>query len=246
MVACCEGRLQTAYQLASAALHGVESAGVDDVVIDARLVLAEVLFEHNELGAAEQQVVAALQFAGAEEANYPVWAVEIEFVRVLIAQQRLAEALNRLGRLRQAERRSPQPRHLLEKLNQVEIGCRISRGDFDGAVLMARTCPPGDISNLTLARLDLRSGRPGRVLGRLGASASAGIAAEIRRLVLVACAEEQQGQAGRARETLRLAVETARPEHYVRPFLEEAPQTLPLLRAIASARPDGYLTHLVS
>ena len=38
---------------------------------------------------------------------------------------------------------------------------------------------------------------------------------------------------------------TARPEHYVRPFLEEAPQTLPLLRGIAAARPDGYLTQLV-
>ena len=245
-VACGEGRLQTAYRLASEALHGGESAGVDDVVIDARLVLAEVLFEHNELGAAEQQVVAALQLAGAEEANWPIWAVELQFVRVLIAQQRLGEALHRLGRLRQAERRNPPPHHLLQKLNQVEIGCRINTGDLDGALLMARACPPGDIASLTLARLDLRSGRPERGLSRLSASASAGIAAEIRRLVLVACAEEQQGQAGRARETLLLAVATARPEHYVRPFLEEAPQTLPLLRGIAAARPDGYLTQLVA
>ena len=245
-VACGQGRLQTAYRLASAALHDGESAGVDHVVIDARLVLAEVLFEHNELGAAEQQVVAALQMAGAEEANCPMWAAELEFVRVLIAQQRLGEALHRLGRLRQAHRRNPLPHHLLQKLNQVEIGCRISTGDLDGAVLMARACPPGDISSLTLARLDLRSGRPQRVLDRLSASASAGIAAEIRRLVLVACAEEQQAQAGRAAETLRLAVATARPEHYVRPFLEEAPQTLPLLRGIAAARPDGYLTQLVT
>ena len=209
-------------------------------------MLAEVLFEHNELGAAEQQVVAALQLAGAEEANYPIWAVEIEFVRVLIAQQRLGEALNRLGHLRQAERRNPPAHHLLRKLNQVEIGCRINTGDLDGALLMAQACPPGDIATLTLARLDLRSGRPERVLGRLSASASAGIATEIRRLVLVACAEEQQARAGRASETLRLAVATARPEHYVRPFLEEAPQTLPLLRGLAAARPDGYLTQLVS
>ena len=245
VVACSQGRLQTAYRLANAALHDGESAGVDEVVIDARLVLAEVFFEHNELGAAEQQVVAALLMAGAEEANYPIWAVELEFVRVLIAQQRLAEALHRLGRLRQAERRSPPPHHLLQKLNQVEIGCRINTGDLDGALLMARAWPSADIASLTLARLDLRSGRPEHVLGRLSASASAGIAAEIRRLVLVACAEEQQGQAGRARETLGLAVATARPEHYVRPFLEEAPQTLPLLRGIAGARPDGYLTQLV-
>ncbi len=246
MVACCQGRLQTAYRLASAALHDGDSAGVDDVVIDARLVLAEVLFEHNELRAAEQQVVAALQLSGGEEANWPMWAVELEFVRVLIAQQRIGDALHRLGRLRQAERRSPPPHHLLQKLNQVEIGCRTNTGDLDGALLIARACPPGDIASVTLARLDLRSGRPERVLGRLSPSASAGIAAEIRRLVLVACAEEQQGQVGRARETLGLAVATARPEHYVRPFLDEAPQTLPLLRGIAAARPDGYLTQLIS
>ena len=245
MVACGQGRLQTAYRLASAALHDGEPDRVDHVVIDARLVLAEVLFEHNELGAAEQQVVAALQLSGGEEANCPIWAVELEFVRILIAQQRLGEALHRLGRLRQAERRSPPPYHLLQKLNQVEIGCRINTGDLNGALLMARACPPGDIASLTLARLDLRSGRPERVLGRLSASTSAGIAAEIRRLVLVACAEDQQGQAGRARETLGLAVATARPEHYLRPFLEEAPQTLPLLRGIVGARPDGYLTQLV-
>ncbi len=246
MVACCQGRLQAAYRLASAALHDGESAGVDHVVIDARLVLAEVLFEHNELGAAEQQVAAALQLAGGEEADCAMWAVELEFVRVLIAQQRLGEALHRLGRLRQAERRSPPPHHLLQKLNQVEIGCRINMGDLDGALLMARGCPPGDIASLTLARLDLRSGRPERALGRLSACPSAGIGAEIRRLVLVACAEEQQGQAGRARETLGLAVATARPDHYLRPFLDEAPQTLPLLRGIAAARPDSYLTQLVS
>ena len=103
MVACNQGRLQTAYRLASAAVNGRQPEGVDDPVIDARLVLAEVLFEHNELRAAEQQVAAALQLARAEEASYPIWALELEVVRVLTAQQHLAEALNRLGHLRQAE-----------------------------------------------------------------------------------------------------------------------------------------------
>ena len=144
------------------------------------------------------------------------------------------------------ERRSPPPHNLLRKLNQIDIASRIDLDDLDGALLIARSSPPDCISSQTLARLDLRSGRPDRVLSRLGNSPSVGLATEIRRLVLVACAAVQQAHRERATDTLRLAVATGRPEHYVRPFLEEAPETLPLLRTIAATRPDGYLAHLVS
>ena len=165
-------------------------------MIDARLVLAEVLFEHNRLEAAEEQVVAALQFSSPGGTNDPTWAVEIDLIRVLIAQQRLDEALNRIGRLRQAEIRIRPHHHFLRRLNDIEIGCRIELDDLDGALHMARASAPSDIATLTLARLDLRSGRPDGVRTRLGTSASAAIATEIRRLVLMACAEVQQGQGG--------------------------------------------------
>ena len=56
----------------------------------------------------------------------------------------------------------------------------------------------------------------------------------------------QQGRVERATDTLRLAVENGRTEQYVRPFLEEAPHTLPALRGLAAARPDSYVTLLVS
>ena len=247
MVACCQGRLGSAYRLATAALQQCDKQpGAAGLVIDARLVLAEVLFEHNELQAAEDHVLAALEYSSPEGPNHPTWVVEIDLIRVFIAQQRLGEALNRIGHLRQAERRNPPAHSLLRKLNEVEIGCRIDLDDLDGALRMAQASPPGDLSTYTLARLDLRSGRPDRVVSLLGTSPSPTIATEIRRLALIACAEVQQAREERATDTLRLAVATGRTEQYVRPFLEQAPHTLPLLRGLAAARPDSYMTHLVS
>ncbi len=37
-----------------------------------------------------------------------------------------------------------------------------------------------------------------------------------------------------------------RPEGYIRPFVEEAPQILPLLRVVFANRPGPYLTQLMS
>ena len=44
---------------------------------------------------------------------------------------------------------------------------------------------------------------------------------------------------------MRKAVDTARPEGYVRPFLEGADQVLPLLRAIFATCRDPFLAQLI-
>jgi LuxR family transcriptional regulator, maltose regulon positive regulatory protein len=49
----------------------------------------------------------------------------------------------------------------------------------------------------------------------------------------------------RADDSLGQAVEMGRPEGYIRPFVEEAAQVLPLLRVMAASRPDPYLTQLI-
>ena len=56
-----------------------------------------------------------------------------------------------------------------------------------------------------------------------------------------------EGHPGRASNTIRWAIEAGRPERYIRPFLEEAAHTLPLLRSIAAASQHGdpYLTDLI-
>ncbi len=246
-LACHQGRLSDAHRLGMAALQRVEAPGTCSLAtFDARLVVAEVLFEHNELDIAQEQLEIALQLCRSAGAAHWVWAVEVDLVRVMIAEERPGDALNRLGHLHQLGLRNPPPHHLLQRFNDVQIACRLSLGDLEGALMVARSACAGDISSELLARIDLASGRPDRALARLNSIPSATLASEIRRLVLLACTERQQGHALPADEAMRKAVDTARPEGYVRPFLEGADQVLPLLRAIFATCRDPFLAQLIA
>jgi LuxR family transcriptional regulator, maltose regulon positive regulatory protein len=247
MIACLGGRLSDAYRLGRVALQQARAhdGPLAPFSLDARLAMAEVLFEHNELELAEAELEAALAVSFPEGMSHLTWRVEVELVRVMIGQQRQREALNRVGQLRQLAVRNPPPHQILMKLAHVEIGCRLGVGDLDGALMVARSIPSGDLSCETLARIDLAAGRPDRALVRLNSSRSALPANEIRRFVLLACAEMQHGRTLRADEHLCRAVELGRAEGYIRPFVEEAAQILPLLRVASATRPGPYLTQLM-
>jgi LuxR family transcriptional regulator, maltose regulon positive regulatory protein len=247
LIASRQGRLRDAYRFASAALERAEEqgSGNDLRTLDARLALADVLFEHNELDAARGQLEAARAVCRSPDGTPWLWAVEMDLLRLMIAQQRPADALSRLGHLRHLERRQPPAHHFLQKLNQLELECRIALGDLEGTLLVARSLDRTAVPRETLARIDLFAGRPDRALDRLNTDLSPTLGTEIRRLVLLACAEMQRACARRAEDALRRALDLGRSEGYVRPFLEEAAQTMPLLRNVAAARPDPYVAHLV-
>jgi ATP/maltotriose-dependent transcriptional regulator MalT len=70
--ACCEGRLLDGYRLANVALQDTRanrSHRFEDSFdqLQARLVLSEVYFEHNQLGKAEDQLLRALELASSGE-----------------------------------------------------------------------------------------------------------------------------------------------------------------------------------
>jgi LuxR family maltose regulon positive regulatory protein len=247
MIAWLRGQLRDAYRLGRVALEQADGQGKDwdRVSLDARLALAAVLLEHDELDDAQGQLEAALSLLPSEETTHWTWAVEVDLVRVMIGQQRHHEALNRIGQLRQVGLRNPPPNQLLEKLNHVEVDCRLALGDLEGALIVARSIHAGAISCETMARIDLASGRPDRALARLSGSRSLSLGTEIRRFVLLACAEMQHGRTLRADEALCRAIDLGRPEGYIRPFVEEAAQILPLLRVVCATRPDPYLTQLI-
>jgi LuxR family transcriptional regulator, maltose regulon positive regulatory protein len=247
LMACRQGRLRSGYEFATSALQRAEVSGrsEDLVTLDARLALADVLFEQNDLEGAQAHLESARRLCRTVGGTHWEWAVEVDLVRLLIAKQRPGDALNRLGHLRHLEGRQPPPHHLLQKLNYVEILCRIALGDLEGTLLVARSMAPPDIARETLARIDLFSGRPDRALSRLAAGPLPKLGAEIRRLILLACAEMQRGRTQLAEDAIGRALDTGRPDGYVRPFLEEAPQIISLLRGTLSTRPDLYVTHLV-
>jgi LuxR family transcriptional regulator, maltose regulon positive regulatory protein len=246
MIAVREGRLRDAFRLGKMAIRQNDALGAvaGPASVEARLALAGAFFEHNELDMAKEQLDAALEHCRPDGTSPWLWAVEASLARVLIAQGRPGGALNRLGDIRQLGLRNPPPHHLLQEVNTVEIVCRLSLGDLEGALLVARSFRAGDIPAVTLGRIELCSGRPDRASSRLSSNRPASVADEIRRLVLLACAEVQQGHTLAAHDALGRAVDAGRPDGFIRPFVDEGAQVLPLLRGLLAKRPDPYVTEL--
>jgi LuxR family maltose regulon positive regulatory protein len=241
-----QGRLGAATRLATAALEAAtrQDTGGELVDLEARLVLAEVFFERNQLDASWRDLHACLRLCWLTSAIPWMWAIEIDLARVKVAQGEATEAMHRIEHLRvKGAGFFSQP--LLQKLNQVAIECRLQLGDLDGALQIVRSSLPADIPCETLARVDLSSGRPDQALTRLSISPSPDLAIHIRRLLLAARAEHQQGREQRAYDATRRAVEAAQPERYLRPFLEDPAQTLPLLQGLAGDFSNPYLVSLI-
>jgi DNA-binding CsgD family transcriptional regulator len=204
-----------------------------------------VCFERNELDLAQGYLETALRRSWSSPATPYMWMVEADLVRVMIARQEPVGALHRLHGLRRAIGPEPVRPPLALKLNQADLEARLSLGDLDGALQLVRSLPAPELPWETVVRLDLSMGRPDRALTRLGSGSVSGLAAEIRHLVLRACGERQEGRSQRAQDTMRRAVEAARPEHYVRPFLETPILTVAPLRGLLNSHPDPYLSELV-
>ena len=129
MIACRRGQLSLAYRLGRAALQRAEGPGGEGfATFDARLAVAEVLFEHNELEQAQELLQSTVQLCASAPASHWAAAAELDLVRLMIALERPSEALDRLGHLRHAALRDPLPCHLLKRANEVEIGCRVFLG----------------------------------------------------------------------------------------------------------------------
>ncbi len=247
MLACGQGRLSDALRLAAVALHAADpnAAGTEFVKLEARIVLADVFFERNALAAAQAQLEAALETCYIAEATPSMWVVQTYLARLAIAQQRAVDAAPRLQQLRHVKECGLLPQAIIRNVNQVDIDCRLQLGDLEGALLMVKSSPPQDFHRETLARVQLCFGRPDRVMPKLRAGRAPNHAAHIRRLILRACAENQQGQTENATDSIRRAAEAAQPERYVRPFLEYGNQILPLLGSIKSYPPSHHLSALI-
>ena len=247
LLACQQGRLSAALRLATGALNAAEreDAAADLVDVEARLVLAQVFFERNQLDASWRQLETGLRLCWLTGATHWMWPIEIDLARVQLARREAGEALHRLEHLRvKGAGFLAQP--TLRRLNQVAVECQLQLGDLEGALEVARSTLPAEIPAETLARIDLACGRPDRVASRLGPVPSPDLAAQIRRLLLLACAERQQGRTQRAVDITRRALDAGQPERYLRPFLEQPGQTLALLRGLEGSSSNPYLVGLIS
>ncbi len=247
LVASRQGQLKDAYRLATASLQqGGDRGGHDLIALDAQLALADVHFERNELEDARRRLEAAIRLCRQAGAKHWLWAVEVNLVRLELAQQRPGDALARLGYLRHVASLHPPCDPLVQKLNCLEVDCRIALGDLEGTLVARRALGSSSTSRATLARIDLFCGRPESAVSRLAGAPAPGIGEELRRLVLLGCADLQRGHTNRAQATIQRALDTGRAERFVRPFLEEARQVLPVLHALVTSCRDPYVAYVAA
>jgi LuxR family maltose regulon positive regulatory protein len=138
------------------------------------------------------------------------------------------------------------------------VGDLTTAEGWEASLLQERTIPPvptsktlpaspagassvflQDVTALTFARLRLAQNRPHDTLSLLvpireNAVAQGRFSTEIECEVLAALAYQASGNPESARSALTAALRRARPEGYVRPFLDAGPLLTPLLRDIAS------------
>ena len=244
-----DGQLRDAYSLAQTALDVAGSQrGVDAVTsLAARLTLAGVLRQRDLLDAAQHQLTEAGGVS--QDTGLARWSLAItcEEVQLLMDQGRDLDALNRIGHLRHVDASDALPELLRQRLDQLEIRCRLALGDLEGATVISNSITPALRTTEILGRLDLCAGRPNRAESRLSAAPdrSHPTPAEIERLVLLARAQLQLGKRPKAADTLRRAVEQGRPDDHIRVFVDHGPELLSLLRGLAGRYPDTYLAQVV-
>ncbi|HSS10481.1 MAG TPA: LuxR C-terminal-related transcriptional regulator [Acidimicrobiales bacterium] len=250
LIACREGHLRQAHATSRAALEeaGRQNHAGSLVTLDARIALGVVLWENDDLDAAQKQLDHALRVCESMGCAHGASEVRHHLIRVMISQGRLTEALDRVSHVRRAELQNPLPEHLQHSLDDVEIRCRLALGDLQGAALILKSVPFERRAAEVLARVDLCAGRPDRAAARLTAAPTQPISlgVEVERLALLARAQLQLGNRRQADDALRRAIERSRPERYISRLVEQATELLPLLYEVAGRFPDMYVAELLA
>jgi LuxR family transcriptional regulator, maltose regulon positive regulatory protein len=249
-VACSEGRLRDTYTLGRLALEEAERKGrtASLVTLDARIALGTMFWEQDELAAAANQFHDALGLCRCMGFVRGATDVENQLVRVMVSRGDVMEAMDRIGQLRQAERRDPLPDWLRQGLDEAEIHCRLALCDLDGAGRILQSLPPEGRKVEILALMDLFAGRPDRAVRRLTPLPVQGISAadQVERLALLARAQLQLGNRRHADDAIRRAIDQSREERFIRRLIEHAGELRPLLVETAGRFPDLYVADLLA
>jgi LuxR family maltose regulon positive regulatory protein len=240
------GAIRQAEELATRALAQADADGGPETVVtvDSHLALARVLYERDDFSGSEAHLrVAELicRSNGLERWN-PV--LECELARLDLGRGRVREALRRLEALRRNE-----PLNELVSLRsdarELEVRCRILLGDLLGAEDLLNDWPARGPAPELVARFHLAAGRPDRASATLSRPYDSPYGAvAIERLLLQTRIHLQTGNRRAADHSLQRAVNLAKPEGYVRVFLDEPAQTAELLGSLGMEDADSFVQTL--
>ena len=244
-----EGHLQEARQLADQALEeGWRSGRTGSVsTLHALRTLAAVLYERDDLDESAARLRDARQLCRAASLGHWRAALAGDEARILVARGAAPSALDLLEQARGGGYDDPLPGPLRQHLDRVEIRGRLALGDLEGARHLARSLPAPARTVEILARLDLAAGRPDRAAERLTAGdQNWRRRIEIERLLLLSRACRQLGDETRCTAAVQRAVVQARPDRFIRVFVDEAADLAGSLTRISARTGDPFVAELVA
>jgi LuxR family transcriptional regulator, maltose regulon positive regulatory protein len=245
LLATAEGRLSDATTLARTTLDVASFAQATQTLatLDARLALGITLWERHQLDASAEELEQILRLRLPAVHSPVFWPVERQLVRVMISQGRATEALRRIFNLRR-EQEAHSWQHVAH-LDEQEARCWLFLGDLEQA---RRALNPAHNHPRILALIDLYSNEPARAAARLDEPLASVPypGSELERLILMARAELALGREREALAALRKALELGRPGGFIRPFVGNSTELLPLLRRTLGGLPDDYLEKVIA
>jgi LuxR family transcriptional regulator, maltose regulon positive regulatory protein len=248
-VALAAGRLREAAALARRAIDESEQTYESSVLlVESHIVLAGVLYERDELAEARAELLKARSLAIASGLDRWMVVTDCEIARVSLAEGDPRRALQQLQTLREAETNAWLSPSLLSTIAHLEFRCRLSLGDLDRAEhILTRMAPGPDLAD-NMARVHLCSGRPDRAATVLAGAPTEPlrVRSEIERMLLQARINLQLGNPAAAEHSLERAIDTGRPERFIRVFREEPKQIVATLSRICSHRGDSYIDALLA
>jgi LuxR family maltose regulon positive regulatory protein len=249
-----QGRLRRAVQTYEHALRSVEAVEPDSRILAAlsfaEMGLGRLLYEQNDLDAADQHMARAIELARrGQNEQYESW-VCMFLPAVRQAQGRGAEALELIDRAEASARRRGLPAEILWCAAQrVRLAC--TQGDLEtisGWVESYRPAVDQEAGNgtalgyieefadaayarglLVLGRSEEAVHLTERLLDRVGATGQNGHTIEL--LILSARASKALGDRAKALASLEHALALAEPEGYIRVFADEGEPIAALLLA---------------
>ncbi len=210
--------------------------------------LARILYEWNELDAAEQYGQQSLQLARQYVGVIDrVVICEVFLARLKLARGDVAGAAAMLAETEQSVRQNSFV-HRMPEVAAVQVLTLLQQGNLAGAAHLAQT---HDLP-LTRARVHLAQGDPSMAVAvlepyRRRVEERAWADEQLKTMILQAVAFDALGERSRAVELLDAALGVAEPGGFVRIFLDEGPPMARLLREASSrgVRPE-YVRRLLA
>lgn len=248
-VAVAGGQLGEAVTLARRALYSADGSFASTPLrVESHVALATALFERDEMDAARDQLAGARKLAQDSDLERWIAVIDTMSARLSLSEGNPGRALHQLQVILGRASSSHAPNSLLLRISHLELRCLLALGEVEWAHSIFEHTPPAARRPHTLARIYLGAGKPDKAAAELARQSGGPVGKrdEIERALLVARVNLQLGNPRTAEHALQQAVDIARPERFLRVFMEEPRQTAELLRTLGTRAGDPFLAELIS